>query len=490
MNTKSNKSDKPKRKAILPLLQLTRVVEENHPGAIAICHDGEEPYYVAPLTHDDPQGYGVMPKWVKYRFPAFPVPLSSDGIPWEPGVVHILTKLQEAAYPNMGTFSNQAHDLGFYCQTLQAQNIDWMKFPKNRLLRPTYRFRGALDIMLGQRKIGRSLASRSMSSVVAMYRRLKGEGVFTPEFNAWEDRERFITYEDQVGRPNSQLVKTTDLAVSTKTPRDVDYIYDGEKMKPLEWDEQETVFRALAICGNTEVNFMHLIAVATGARLQTVCTMRLGSIRSEMAPDKYGNVLITAGPGTGIDTKFNKVGNLHFPVWLVEALRVYAESERAQRRRELNGGGDGDDQFLFLTKGGHPFYDTKDVLGMPGTVREKRYLNRGGAVQEYIRDFVLPVARQISGNPDFHYTFHWLRATFGMNLLEAQIELVNAGKLSLPAALGFVQERMWHKNVQVTLQYLNFKSNKAKQREVQMAFEEHLKTLASIAMKGNMNEVQ
>jgi len=258
---KGRRSNPPKRKILISELRLTRLVQEDHPNAIAICHPNEEPYYVAPLTHDDPDGYQVVPKWTNFEFPSFPVPLDDTGAPWEPGILFILLKLEEEPYPNMGTYANQAADLAFYCQVLKQQNVDWMVFGKNKLLRPTYRFRGALNTLIGENRISRALAARCMSNVVAMYRRFINEGVLVPKYQPWEERDRYITFEDKVGRARTIKVKSTDVAISAgASENDDDFIYDGEKMKPLLLAEQELLFSALRVCANPEYTLLHLSA--------------------------------------------------------------------------------------------------------------------------------------------------------------------------------------------------------------------------------------
>jgi integrase len=473
-----------RRKIFLPQLELTRVVSESHPQAIAICHEGVEPYYVAPITHDDPDAYQVLPKWTHFEFPTFPVPIGPDGVPWAPGVLSILGKLEEDPYPTMGTYGNVALDLALYHRFLIEHNLDWQRFPKSEPFRPTYRFRGWLLKQWSAGLIAKTTAKRCMGNVVGMYRRFIKKGVISPDHAPWKDQERLIDFETANGRSGTIKVTSTDLAIEVPENDDDDYILDGERMKPLTPSQQEVVAESLSIIANTEMTLMHLISFATGARLQSVCTLRLKHIRSEIEPNKDGNILISAGPGTGIDTKYNRSGVLHFPLALIEKLRVYASSQRALTRRALNGGGDGDDQFVFLSKNGEPYYDVKSTIRGPGHALKRNYLNRGGSVQQFIREHVLPTARRISNDPGFDYTFHWLRATFAMNLLDAHIELVNNGQMALTEALEIVRKRMWHKNINVTLRYLNFRQKQSNRRAVQLAFEVHLKAITEKAMKG------
>lgn len=62
------------------------------------------------------------------------------------------------------------------------------------------------------------------------------------------------------------------------------------------------------------------------------------------------------GPGTGIDTKFNKQGTLHIPKYLYEKLMVYVQSPRYASRCNKNNISNKEDQYLFLTQHGQPFY--------------------------------------------------------------------------------------------------------------------------------------
>ncbi|MGZ7171658.1 MAG: hypothetical protein ACXVI1_10725 [Halobacteriota archaeon] len=473
-----------KKKIFLPELQLTRIVNADHPHAVEIRHSEVNTYYVAPVTFDDPEGYQILPKWTQFEFSPFPVPIGVNSAPWIPGLLYILARIEESPYPDMATYSNLADDLGAFAHFLAEYDLDWTEFAKNKLFRPTYRFRGFLIRLNAEQKISRGLAARRISTVVGMYRFLQREGILVPAFAPWNDRDRMIPTENSYGKPRLIKVTSTDLSISQARSEDDDFIYDEEKMCPLERPQQYLLCDALNVCGNTCATLMHLSTTFTGARLQTLSTMRLRHVRADIKPDSNGNLRIAAGPGTGIDTKKNVKGQLHFPQWLIAALRVYAESPLAQARRALSQLGDHPDQFLFLTREGNPFYNTKKLGSIEATVRKKRYLNRGGGLHQYIREYVIPAAHAIAGNKSFTYKFHWLRATFAMNLLEAQMDKVNKGEISMNDALEYVRERMWHKNITVTMRYLNYAKKKQKRREVQRAFEEHMVDLASRAMKG------
>ena len=73
---------------------------------------------------------------------------------------------------------------------------------------------------------------------------------------------------------------------------------------------------------------------------------------------------INAGPGTGIDTKYNKPQALYFPETLAKQIRTYAYSQKAEKRRSkfINKNGyilNDDDMYLFLSSAGGAHYMAK-----------------------------------------------------------------------------------------------------------------------------------
>jgi integrase len=274
-----------------------------------------------------------------------------------------------------------------------------------------------------------------MSVVIRFYRWLVDEQVFTPSHSPWKEGERYVQVTDRYGARSHKRVITTDLSITV--PRQDDpfdgHIDDGGKLRPLSANEQEWLLDSLLSLGNTEITLIHLFALVTGARVQTILTFKVKDVLDNRKIPSSGPVRIAVGPGTGIDTKKGKRLVLHMPVWFYEALQTYAKSERAARRRQRAEGGDTDQQYLFLTKGAVPYYlNSQDDGGSRmATLRHKK---RGQGVRQYIRDYLIPMIRD-GHSASFHYRFHDLRATFGMNLLDKLLKLVQEGRMTLSEAL-------------------------------------------------------
>lgn len=218
----------------------------------------------------------------------------------------------------------------------------------------------------------------------------------------------------------------------------------------------------------------HLLGVATGARLQTILTMRLHHIRTDMTDSELKEIKIPAGLSTGIDTKNDKKIVIHIPFWLYQKLQIYAMSERAQKRRAKSSLGNSDDQYLFLTNRGRPYYESKSDLQNFDKDFELHHMKNGQGVRVFIREWMIPHIRAESNKPKFHYQFHDLRATYGMNLTDEQLEYVARGEISLHQAREFVRVRMCHESSATTDLYLQYRQNLEHIRQVTSAYNDHL----------------
>ena len=93
-----------------------------------------------------------------------------------------------------------------------------------------------------------------------------------------------------------------------------------------------------------------------------------------------------------------------------------------------------------------PFYQSKADLKHFNKDFSLHHAKNGQAVRQFITEKVLPLIRQRFGMPNFNYKFHDLRASYGMNLTDAQLELVSKGEISLNEAREFVKIRMCHES--------------------------------------------
>lgn len=472
-------------KVTLPTLALTELCEPSDEGALMVS-DAKEPYFARQVMAEGTEGRrDGMPNWVPARFNLFPLVLDGAGKPWAEACLYLLAGMEGTPSPDMRTYDAKALDLAAYRRFIDETKIDWTEFPKNKLFKPTYRYRAYLNLLLRTGELGAKTLSRRMSSVVGFYRWLVSEGFLSPANPPWKERDVYITSKDSYGFQRTKTVKSTDLTIPVPVQQDTfdETIQDGGKLRPLPMDEQEWLLAALQAAGNTEMTLMHLMGLVTGARLQTVCTLKIWHTELAAPANPNEEVKLPIGPGTGIDSKRDKRMVLHIPGWFYHALQTYANSERARRRRQ-KGAKDDSSQYLFLTQHGTPYYTDKQDRQTFDPANSRRYDFDGGAVGTFIRNVVRPYVEKTYGCRKFDFSFHDTRATFGMNLTDFLLRQVEAGKLTLAYVREYVKTRMGHDSAATTDLYLDFRHKVKFKRAVVEQHEMHLKLLCDKAMEG------
>jgi site-specific recombinase XerD len=447
--------------------------------------DALTPYYRRPkyISSEERRRDG-KPGWVRFEFNLFPIVLDKWGIPWGEAMVYLISRLEGKANPSMATFSSIADDLTAYRHFLDENQIDWTDFSGVKLKRPTYRFNGHLKYRVGAGEMAVATAKRRMSAVVAFYRWLETEDIFKPEASPWVEKDAYINYADSRGLRRHKIVKSTDLSIGV-AKQDDPYsgtIDDGGKLRPLLRQEQDWLIDALMSIGNTEMTLIHLCALLTGARIQTVLTLRVRNTFLEVPKKQETEVRVPVGYGTGVDTKFNKQMSLLFPQYLYQRLRTYVKSDRARIRREKAIGGDSDDQYLFLSHRGTPLYRCKEQSNEFDAENSLRHAKQGQAVRQFIRERVIPLVQSMHDAKDFNYRYHDLRATAGMNWSDDQLKLVAEGKISLQDARNYVSVRLGHDSWEVTDRYLQFRHRAEQVRWAERRHEDHLRQLCERAL--------
>ena len=422
-------------------------------------------------------------KWVLDQFRLYPVVINSEGAPWAEANEWFLSRLEGQLTPTMSTFHSNADDLAAYLRFIEDSGLDWTSFPTHKLHRPTYRFHGYLRQCINNNEAAPSTAKRRMSTVIRFYNWLICEGVLVPENAPWVESKKFVSFVDSIGFRQSKTVITTDVSIKTAKQHNIydEYIDDGGKLRPLSQQEQEWLLNALAHLGNTEMTLIHLMALLTGARIQTVLTFKVRHALLDPSEATEGSFRFIVGPGTGIDTKFDKKFVLHIPVFLYRMLNTYALSRRAKNRRARAKGGDNEDQYLFLSVRGAPMYESKD-RGTEPDGSMLRHSKSGQGVRQFVKDRVIPFIRATHSAPKFAYRVHDMRATFGMNLVDHRMKLVDERKATTSQVLHFVMERMGHKSLITTEKYLNYRSRLRVVRAAQDGWEANLEKLAGLAL--------
>lgn len=482
-----------RRKVLLPVFQLSELALEDDPRALKrVIKQGKGhpalTYYYR-FVWDDLAARG-------FNYNLFPVVLDRNAVPWALGTLYILALLEAKSMPAMTSYQNKADDLGAYKEWLDTQekpDCIIFQFPKFRLRRPTYRYNGYLWQRVQAGDLSLSTADRRMATVISFYRWLTDNNYFQPEYPPWEEKQYQLLVMTTEGRVMSKKVISTDLSIRVPKSKDPfsDTIQDGGELRPLTGKEQNWVLEATKAKNNTECYLIQLFMLATGARIQTAGTLRLLNFTHPnpgyaKAVTGEGEVFkLNAGPGTGIDTKNDKRGVLQIPRPVYELLHTYALSERAKLRRGrfVAKHGEYPEPYLFLTQQGNPYYTAKSEVLRFNPDFNRRHEKNGQSVRQFLTDHVIPYVRE-HYDKRFHYRIHDLRASFGMNMTELLMELVQKRNITLSRARMIVKDLLWHERFDTTDRYLNYRSQMDEIFEAVNGYGKQLQEWISQAMTG------
>ena len=421
-------------------------------------------------------------KFEKYgdAYLEFPVIIQNDGSPSEIFNLYLLKKLQQTVQYDFKTFASIANQLVDFQRFLEDEKLDGLKFHKLKQLNAIFKYRTRLIDQANVGLISASSASGRINAVVNFYRFLVTENLVDHQRYGmpFQDVYKYIAVNNEFGARRKMAIKSHDVAIHVPAKaHNSETIVDGGELSPLTVDEQAIVLKTLQK-SSREYQLMFYLALFTGARLQTICTLRIKYLINREA-DSHGFIRLSVGSGTGIDTKFQKPMTLLIPNWLAQDIKIYINSEQARQRRQKSNYGDSDENYVFLTKFGTPFYTSKaeqqeliEKIKASDLFSLKLKLYEGEAVRSYLKVILLPKIRLI--DPKFQgFKFHDLRASFGMNLLESQLKHLPEGHNHM-TAVEYVQARMGHSNISTTLQYLNYKSRLQWRSKIQHEYESSL----------------
>ena len=426
-----------------------------------------------------------------YRHPAqdvahdvfyhYPMIVDPDGSLWAEANRYLLNRLNGFVPAKCRTLESIAGDLAHFRRWLLEEEIDFLADTARPRARPTYRYCAYLHDEIRFGKLKARTAKRRISSVQNFYRWLVVDGVKF-EYPLWLENDTALMFKDARGFQKSKLVKSTDLTRSFRVVKSNDdyseYIDDGGKLRPLPKDEQMALVAALNAIGNTEMILAFFLALATGARLQTVFTLR----RQNFLGEPYQGAVshrIKVGSGTLVSTKYAKQMVLLVPLFLYRRVQLYLKSERCQRRISASKHvyPESGEQYLFLTRAGQPYYmaDNDPFAFL------YRSPPRGNAVTQFIRQQLKPELYRQGHN--FEFRFHDLRATFGMNLLEDRLvdhpldDISTQRQPNFFRLLMYIRQRMGHTNLATTERYLNYRKNFKLASHLQHGYEDYLESL-------------
>ena len=392
----------------------------------------------------------------------FPFLFHLNGCPWKEANDYLLSLMRDKAPINRRTddVRRRASKLLDYLLFCEDSGLDWLDFSGARPpLRPTYKYFYHL-IKKGSRS---NQVINQYTGVIYHFYKYVSEH--------WHDLDmkrvdtikqvRFIVQ----GAKGVRVVDAEKRSQTRRTPPvspvQLGFVReDGEDLRPLYNLELGALLSAIRNEKEwSAVERLILMAsLMTGARKQTVLTMRLRNLKgfTEDKLQREGAYKLHAGPGTGIDTKYDKPQVLYVPKQLADELVTLANSPVMKKRREkflaqLEASYPSltvaeDDMYLFLSNQGDCYYMAKNdprytIVKSPQT----------GQVTETIkRKLITKASCPFPGD----FSYHWLRATFAYQLYQRLQPLFREGMLKPGEDIDFIQKRMHHESRETTENYL------------------------------------
>ncbi len=359
-------------------------------------------------------------------FDRVPHIFSEDGEPWLAANAYALDKLCAVSGSDPKTILSNMGHLKAYASWLEEQELDWRHFPQRKKDRCLFRFRGCLIEQRDSGLIKPSTATARMTAIVQFYRWAQENGWIDRQ-EMWSDRLKSVQFHSAVGFSRTMSVLSSELSIPNRR-RAGQSLEDG--LLPLNNENRTILLKFLKQQGKVELYLMAMVGFFTGARSETIRSLRLTSIQNTIDDSTTSNVKrVLVGPGTQVKTKYNVKGCLLFPSVLLEELQQYAYSARRLTRQAR--AKQDNRTLLFLSERGNAYSETSFTK-----------------LISYLREQLMA-----AGLTQFKwFKFHQTRATYGTSLMRMAMR-------SLPdqtTAIVFVRDAMLHKDEATTWKYLKF----------------------------------
>lgn len=394
--------------------------------------------------------------------------LQPDGTPWVEGNLYLFSRAKQ--YPKLSaeTLGAEAANLTEFMNVMLDHNLDHLNFRGREFERPTYRFKAHFKLAVSRSERGAGGVNNKIRAVIRYYRWRMRYRNFIPAKPPWKEKITHISRLDRHGCTRTREIITTDLTFPNNKDESSDFIYDGGKLRPLHKFEQDAVINALLLVSNIEMLLLFILALFSGMRIQTVLTIRVGNV-IEASADDTGTYSISAGEGFLVDTKYGKKQSIQVPGWVHHRLFTYLQSDRYQSRKAQALDRDESEQYVFLSKTGKPLYISH--------IDKDKYKSheKGSAVRKFIRDTLTPLLK--ANGHHFTFSFHDLRASFGMNLVDERRELLAQGKIGYLELIDYVARRLHHSSRKTTMSYLDYRRVNEMVHEADTDYQRHIMSL-------------
>jgi len=365
----------------------------------------------------------------------------NDGEPWLEANKYASYMLNSVSGNDPKTITSKMNHLKAYASWLEKNQIDWRHFPKKEKDRCLFKYRGDLIEARDSGLLAPSTVTTRMGAVIQFYRYAQVENLVDSSSPLWNDNIKTLHFHTTVGFSRTMSVRSSELSIPNRKSKRTT-LEDG--LLPITEKNRDVLLNFLSENGQVELFLMCLLGFYTGARSETIRTLKI-SLLENASNDSSSERMkkIAVGPGTGIKTKNNVSGQITAPDFLVSVLLKYAYSAKRLVRQAKAEKSNKD--HLFLSVRGNP-YSENTFTKLFSDLRKKLIAH---------------------GYTQFtHFKFHQSRATYGTNLMKVALE-------NLPSqskAIKFVRDHMLHKHDSTTWKYITFLEESEVEEELSEEF--------------------
>ena len=393
--------------------------------------------------------------------PLMPVIIQSNGEVWSIGSIFFTKYLKVNSANDYKTLICIANDLFDYykfieCCEFEDKSLNWLYLPLEEEERVINRYVKHLDDLTTQHVLRESTRSRRINHVIYFYK-------FCFEHNLFDKNTisnglpfkiivTIIKRMDSLGFSYKRKIETTNLsrAVAKKKPT-IDSIADGRTLHPIKTNDLNIAKEYLNNHPSRAFQLFFEFALETGARSQTISTIRIHHIKEIIDSQTIFNdrVQLLIGGRTTIDSKFSHERSIYIPKSLCHKLLKYTLSETWRKNAETSYYGVSDKNYIFLTNRGTPYYTSKSDLTDSDYNNADLGIAVGGTLRSQLNTLLEPIIENYPNFPKF--SIHDLRATFAMDIF-ADCVLKN---FNTTQATLLVSTLLGHKSTTVTERYLD-----------------------------------
>lgn len=345
------------------------------------------------------------------------------------------------------TVKREADHLCAFASFLEASGLEWYSFGVEREKKPTYAFRGSLLRARRAKALAPSTATARMGVVIRFYKWVLSQGLIADGTPPFERRDHVIHLRDKVGFAQSMVVASTNLAIKNRQVSRSLRLEGG--LRPVSSDTRNAILSLARTVSSPEFALQLAVGFLTGARLQTILSLKVQTLRQALPAEGPSARYLLVGPGATppVDTKFGITGRILVPTLLLEELLSYATSERRLIRVAKASAGEKD--LLFLNRFGRAYEQSK-VNGSRSVNKDMARLKREASLRGI----------NLSG-----FYFHCSRSTFA-----TQVATIGLARREIPpiAVIRRVKDLLLHRSEVDAQRYIDY----VHESKVQLAVEE------------------